>query len=116
MKTIQEYIYEAKEYFYNKNGIVVFGGDHFIDRTFDRNISNEEIRKNIKYFIKELQEITKNESLNYECVLRNKNIHPYLNIVIKYIKFEHNKHYFVIKTIMKENNFLSHSNFIDKYA
>lgn len=119
MKKITEYIQdsinEAKEYFYNKNNIVVYGGDHYFDRSFDRSISEDLIRENIKKFSSEIIEISKTKQVGYEFVIRNKNIHPYLNIVLQFSKLENNKSYFVIKTIMKNFSFKTSNDVIEKY-
>jgi len=123
MKNIKDYlqeqeINEAKIYFYKSDKLIIYGGDHEIDRMYDRKITNEIIEKTLNKFDTRLIELVKDKEISEgdEIVIRNKNTNPYLNLPIKFIEIKNNKYIFVIKTGMYKNDFKTDNKIFDLYA
>ncbi|MBO5004966.1 MAG: hypothetical protein J6D03_06985 [Clostridia bacterium] len=115
---IDQQINEEKQPIYNSSNIKVYGGDHFIDRKFDRNIDRNIIAKTIKGFERKILKAIEdnNFSENKEVVLINKNTKPYLNIPLHYVGYKNNIHIIVIKTIMYKMNYKTFSYTIIGYV
>ena len=121
MKQIKQYIKEineAKEYFIKTDKILVYGGDHELDRMFDRNIKRDIIEKTLNGIHNKLINLINYKSIKIgdEFIIRNKNLKPYLNLPVKYIEIKNNKHIFVLKTGMYKNDYKTSNKIIDIYA
>lgn len=121
MINLKEYIKqinESKETLFVSSDLIIKGGDHFIDRKFERNVNIKSLEKTFnKCELKILEAIKDgNLSSSSDIVLINKNPKPYLNIVLKYMGKIKNKHYVIVLTIMPNMNFKTSDYTIECYA